>query len=379
MDAPIATPTDARLPVAAARAGAVTPPAGICRDILHDPPAGARVRHTLAALGVILLLVVAAAWLMLILGHALQPLLGLAAIQIVGIAYAIVAILVVVFGSFIGKYQSRRRCARLCAAAQRADLPTALDEYLSAPRNHRLTLVDTELWQALAQAGLHDQTLRIGPARRCGSLQPLTVDFEARVLDEGTASFVEFEQATAEAGTTGSGAAGLEATTARGARFTAARLAQDPTWRGFRRNILLNGGWVVMAVFSVLALLHGWESWQRGRVEPMLLFSLAVLVVSGLPIWALLGGPQVWLVVPGGLLVRGAVWRGGTPRLRRFARRESLLAAIHTGTPQAWSVIVVDGQKTARRFVSPAELKLLLEAWLSPLDPPPTERLTDLA
>jgi hypothetical protein len=45
---------------------------------------------------------------------------------------------------------------------------------------------------------------------------------------------------------------------------------------------------------------------------------------------------------------------------------------------QSRQVFVTDGVESARKFATRDEVDLLLRAWLSPLPPPPVERLSDL-
>ncbi len=106
-------------------------------------------------------------------------------------------------------------------------------------------------------------------------------------------------------------------------------------------------------------------------------------------IWALIAAGQLGLfgmlsqtqgfLVPGGLAIRRARWLDRTWRVHLFRRSESVLAVWPARRKtQGMLVSVVDRSEKQTFLISEFEAAALLRAWLSPLPPPPVERLTDL-
>jgi hypothetical protein len=88
--------------------------------------------------------------------------------------------------------------------------------------------------------------------------------------------------------------------------------------------------------------------------------------------------PGEWWLVPGGVVLRRA--RGMRSQVELFPRKDSI--AVTRPTPQteaAWVLTIArrDGSWTTSEF-GPLEMDAFLQAWLSPLDPPEPDRLTDL-
>jgi hypothetical protein len=60
-----------------------------------------------------------------------------------------------------------------------------------------------------------------------------------------------------------------------------------------------------------------------------------------------------------------------------FDRRRSVLAVMRT-TSRQWNLCVADGERCLSAVGAQNELETALRAWLSPLSPPPADRLSDL-
>ena len=102
--------------------------------------------------------------------------------------------------------------------------------------------------------------------------------------------------------------------------------------------------------------------------------AMGALVVMPLSLlW--LAFPKQWLVVPGGIIVRTATWRSAEWKLHIFRREECVL--LHWIDTNMLAVAGENGQHFTRR-VSPAVADFAIRAWLSPLEPPAAERLSDL-
>jgi hypothetical protein len=90
---------------------------------------------------------------------------------------------------------------------------------------------------------------------------------------------------------------------------------------------------------------------------------------------------QWWLfaqffIIPGGVVVRRAVFRGRGVTLRRYDRSDSVL--IITPERRIWHAVLVGARHRDRTLLTPYEGTALLAAWQSPLKPPPIEQLSDL-
>ncbi len=89
------------------------------------------------------------------------------------------------------------------------------------------------------------------------------------------------------------------------------------------------------------------------------------------------GTPEQWHLVPGGLALLSP--SGGGWDVRVLDRRRCVLLAYPLREDRKhWLACVTNGMEYWRRRLSPAELHLLLAAWLSPLTPPRPEQFSDL-
>ena len=103
-----------------------------------------------------------------------------------------------------------------------------------------------------------------------------------------------------------------------------------------------------------------------------LLVGALVLATGGAFTWR-----RQWLLVPGGVVVRTTGFGWGHWRVRLYSRVRSVLYVGRISAVQ-WTIAVADGTRVETVRVTGAEATLLLRAWLSPIEPPPPERLTDL-
>ena len=82
--------------------------------------------------------------------------------------------------------------------------------------------------------------------------------------------------------------------------------------------------------------------------------------------------------MPGGLIVRATrPWRPAA-HVHLYNRRDSALI-VQQLFRDKWLLCVADGEASGRTALTKKEAEVTLRAWLSPLPPPPVERLTDLA
>ena len=83
------------------------------------------------------------------------------------------------------------------------------------------------------------------------------------------------------------------------------------------------------------------------------------------------------MALAGGLLLRKARWRSRQWRLYLFEPRYSALA-LYRRNKHLWILCIAQGDSFERTTLTNREADFVLRAWLSPLSPPPVEKLTDL-
>ena len=100
--------------------------------------------------------------------------------------------------------------------------------------------------------------------------------------------------------------------------------------------------------------------------------------------FALVPAEQGWrtgkqfFAVPGGLVVRKSGWLKKGWRIKLFSRTASCVMICPIGRKQ-WLLTVSDGETCESVIGLRSELELALCAWLSPLEPPKLEQLSDLS
>ncbi len=240
---------------------------------------------------------------------------------------------------------------------------------LLAPTLFRVPINLNRVVRAMARQGRAGAVVRIAKPRRTAPIEPLTVPFEPLPLDESVPLFVGLEQ---EAGTV------QEGTGAAQARDVS--VDENYSRRGFRRRILLSGGWVMVAIFAFNAAMGGWESYRARHVTFNAVmwtcyFIVALVGVGGRGAWR---SRQQWLLVPGGLASRRARFRRRDWELHLFQRESSVLI-VKNDRRHIWAAHVADDQTHQMARMTRREAVMLLRAWLSPLPTPPLERISDLA
>jgi hypothetical protein len=205
----------------------------------------------------------------------------------------------------------------------------------------------------LAQQGHAGTTLRICKTNEMVVLDPLTYPFEPQPLNEMHSALIRQQSAEGE------NAPGQAASAA----------------RSFARNVALKGGWLMLVIVGfdwVLALKEAIV--QRAITWHLMVFSLLLLMLAFMPArW----GTRQWFVVPGGVVLRKSGWRQRRWHLKLFVRCQSVLCVSHW-TRNIWSVTAANARTSFSRNLTRTEAEFLLRAWLSPLPPPPVERLADL-
>lgn len=210
-----------------------------------------------------------------------------------------------------------------------------------------------ELVRVLAQRGVCDVAFRVIRSATPPLGKTIDVPFEPRPLEScGQAGSVSED-----------GSAGENAD-----------LSLD---QRIKRNVLLKGGWVLVAVFAFNWIIALVQSVARGQPEPQLYsWSLAMLALLLIPVrpggswW----GTQQFQVVPGGLARRKAPPWSQKWDVHLFDRRRSVML-VCTLKNKMWGVFVADAERVEYTIGTREEMDFAVRAWLSPVEPPKVEWL----
>lgn len=185
---------------------------------------------------------------------------------------------------------------------------------------------------------------------------PIDTAFEPRTLDETNSGFQElfnamvFEQSGAQAST--------------------------PQYlSNFGRRISFTGNWLLL--FPLGFLLLGSIIYAVEGDTFLSLFGLTMVPLMLLIIGRRIRGmAQELFVAPGSLLRRSRFDRGDQGNLHMFDRSHSALIAAQK-QKGVWIMAVADPYETVSGILTDKELRVLIGAWMSPIDAPPAERLRD--
>lgn len=223
-----------------------------------------------------------------------------------------------------------------------------------------------QLARSLMAVGRAGETVRVD-AKPAVGVQPISDTFEIQPLDESAVEPGLLGDAPPPRGLARwlPGAGQLMSARSDGARS----LRRAANYRG-------GVGYLVSLPFSILVL---GAMLYFGAFPPRFIYFLAPMMLVGFffaspAFFAMLFGE--WFVVPGAVVIRKARSFGRGADVRMLRRTESVLC-VHR-VQQRWQVIVADGEHTHRTLVSEPEAIFLLRAWLSPVPPPPMERVREL-
>jgi hypothetical protein len=210
---------------------------------------------------------------------------------------------------------------------------------------------------ALLRRGVTDRPLLLYWREKPPFYTPILMPFEPRLLNESDPAFREL-------------AAGV-------IQVSPEIPSEDLPIRSiFRRGVLIQGGWILLLPLAALLIKELMESIER-RSPTMLLWSMAVVVAVNFLFFKSGDkyGDQL-LVAPGSLILRRASRRSSRAVSHVFGRGRAALIVIQKQKGACVMAIADQVQSTAA-IMTDKEVAVLLGAWLSPLDPPPVERLKD--
>lgn len=195
-------------------------------------------------------------------------------------------------------------------------------------------------------------------SKKLPAVRPLEVAFEPVVLDETSQTLVELARE----------AAGVSSTSDDNAHMGDVSAA--------RRFMLRTGVHVFWGVYSTAKLVSNYRTWGATSGWTILWFVVLMFTVI-LPIaWHVIG-QYSWLIVPGGVIVRGSLRRGRIGKSEMFTPVETVLIIEPHNSGYSASLIRNDVIAEQLRLTM-TECVALLGAWQSSIAPPELERLVDL-
>ena len=219
-----------------------------------------------------------------------------------------------------------------------------------------------EALQVLLAHGQHGTTIRAGALADRVRPAPLTFPFEPQPLNEALSTLMDAQARAQAAGEPDRPPTGPQSS-------FIAQLVQ--------RNVALNGGRLLIALFALSWVTSLHEAISKRELSPYFIF--ITLALPLMLFWP--NGPRwlsrQWFLVPGGLVLRRAPWFQRHWTLHLFNRQTSVLLVgrLHR---QRWGLFVADNTRNDYALITEDEAQFVLRAWLSPLPPPPLDRLADL-
>ena len=147
-----------------------------------------------------------------------------------------------------------------------------------------------------------------------------------------------------------------------------------------RRNVSRAGGWpvIIFLGFMFVSLYAYFLVHRQITILELAIGAALLTLMLYSPVGGAWFGTRHWLFAPSSLIVRKARWRDLASQLHLFNRRKSVLCLYRPAKKGEWTVAVADGEASEQITATDAEVSLLLRAWLSTIEPPPVERLSDL-
>ena len=280
------------------------------------------------------------------------------------------AVLAAIGIAFLVQYL-RRRARKLQALLQTLDtMPPEqwLLDSLSARSPFSIDVLLQPFLQALVESGRVGRTFRIAGDKHLRPIQPIDVYFEPRPLDETADTFADFVAAI-DSPPDAPASQSNEHPVARSERLAFSKL---------NVRVRKAGGWFGLILGSIFFLRQAMDWIRFGRVNPMLMLWLVVMIGWLLRLTGTsLRAPVQWFLVPGGIVSRALPRRAREWTVSLLDRRSSVLC-VYRSTKHMWIATVAS---QAGYWFSPCtenEATLLLRAWLSPLPPPTLDKLSDL-
>lgn len=271
-----------------------------------------------------------------------------------------------------GRAATERRRAQLRQGVElypQISIDAQLQRGMELIGRHRLIQNLSVVAQSLAIAGRTGVTVRIGSDSDFVEIEPLDERIEPLPLDESAID------------------AALQGTTRQRTwwerwtpGWTRLETSRSSELRGFRRFLNYRGGpaFLLSLVLMIVWITLFYSAGGFGRLR-FFAFYLVVMLAS-----VAAASPSLrnmvhgsWFVVPGGVVRRRVGFLSGKVDLHLFDRRRCVLC-VHNIRNTLQQVVIADAETSSKKQATRAEVAFLLRAWLSPLEPPPVEQLSDL-
>ncbi len=284
-------------------------------------------------------------------------------------AYFVLAIAIpaLFLAVFLIRKRVERQVVRFVEQGRDASLPDLVSDVFGGRRKAGTLGMQraARLARVLVANGRLGHVLLLCPTKSATPIKPFGMVFDPQALDQTGETFRQLEETGGEPQDDV-------------VNVHAAAPADDSTWLKVKRNVLLRGGWVIAVVFLLSVLFHAWRSIVEGRIQPSLILWIAFLSMTLFGASGAAQSRKQWFVVPGGLIVRKAGRLDRRWKVHLLEPASSVLMVFQAGRHQ-WIVCAAGEDFSDRVVVTKREADFLLRAWLSPLTPPPVEKLTDLA
>lgn len=259
------------------------------------------------------------------------------------------------------------RVRRALEESAGSPIETRISQILGITRSLYPQVMIRKAARTLVAEGCVATAIRIASVGQATRIKPIAVPFEPRRFDE-LAELDSAESSQTKTETDNNGDARD--------RERAADPASIP--RGIHRNLILKGGWILLAILGIHWVARAIESSQRRTITAnFMLMTVAMLAFLLVPVGHSCVTARQWLAVPGGIVLRKGKWLKRRWDLHLFDRRKSVLF-VYRYTRRQWVLTIADQDAYENVIGTKQELDAVLRAWLSPLPPPTLEQLSDL-
>lgn len=196
--------------------------------------------------------------------------------------------------------------------------------------------------------------------------EPIEFPFQPTPLHEADAAFRELE-------------AGLQDAERSGSATNRICGARKTMYRRIHPQIYLTGFLIFYVIFAlIVGSVYYRLSSGTGSINYFIYLQLILPFIFLAPTWYRFRAEKWrWILVPGGLVLRRPRRHTAGSDVHLFVRERSVIV-IRRASLLFWKVNIWDGKELGLAHLRASEVELLLRAWLSPLAPPPVEKLVDL-
>lgn len=216
--------------------------------------------------------------------------------------------------------------------------------------------------RALGASGKSGIVVRIVTGQEIDPIRPLEVPFEPVPLDESEAAMLYL------------GKSAIASCDVKDSSATSMMTSSD-LGRQIRRYTGMQGGWwrmIICEVFAISGFIFAGIDLYHGHYG----LSLLMIPVLMAMVYGWLYKSDLWLAVPGGIVIRQLRGIRQAVTLELYDRNSSVACMLEG--PTSWTIAVSNGKTDRTKQFTRKEAEFFLRAWFSPIEPPTMERLSDL-